>query len=398
MTGQIINYLTDTDLYKLTMQQAVMQHFPDLKVKYRFIDRNELKFPKGFARELVYQVHMMKNIRLRESEEKYLRTLPFLSDLYVDLLRGYSFDPEELTIKQDKKGRLSIDIQGYWYSTILWEVPLMALISELYFKMKYADEIHRGDLFLFDDNNKRKDKEKAELMVSHNAYFADFGSRRRYSFDNQERVITNLKKFTNHCFVGTSNIHFARTMGLKPIGTMAHEWIMTMGAVYGYKMSNDIAFNKWTETYGGDLGIALTDTYTTEIFFKSFDMKMSKLFDGMRHDSGDPLEFADKCIAHYEKLGIDPMTKVIVFSDGLNTEEAARIKEYCAGKIKCSFGIGTNLTNDVGVKPLNIVIKISEVLVKDQWVPAVKLSDNKGKNTGDKKEVQLCKDILRIKE
>jgi len=394
---QIIKYLTDTDLYKLTMQQAVIQHFPELKVRYKFIDRNQMKFPKGFAHALIYQVFQMKDIHLRDREETYLRSLPFLTDLYVDFLKGYSYDPNELTIKQDDEGYLTIDIEGYWYKSILWEVSLMGLISELYFKIVKEDEIHQGKLFLYDEKFHAIDQVKAERMVKHNAYFADFGTRRRFSYDNQVRVVKNLKKFSKHCFVGTSNVRLAMQENIKPIGTMAHEWIMTIGAIYGYKMANDIAFKKWTETYGGDLGIALTDTYTTDVFFDSFDMKSSKLFDGLRHDSGDPYEFADKCIAHYKKMNIDPMSKVLVFSDGLNTKEAVKIKEYCVGKIKCSFGIGTNFTNDIGVKPLNIVIKISEVFVKGHWIPAVKLSDNLGKNTGDPKEVQLCKDLLRIK-
>jgi nicotinate phosphoribosyltransferase len=173
---------------------------------------------------------------------------------------------------------------------------------------------------------------------------------------------------------------------------------MTIAAIYGYNKANEVAFKLWADTYDGDLGIALTDTYTSDRFFRSFNMRLSKLFDGLRHDSGDPYVFTDKAIAHYKSVGIDPMTKVLVFSDGLNTEVATKIKEYCVGKIKCSFGIGTNFTNDVGVDPLNIVIKISEVLVDGVWIPAVKLSDNISKNTGDPEEVKLCKSVLRIKE
>lgn len=393
---QIIEYLTDTDLYKFTMQQAVIQHFPELKVRYRFTDRTNRKYPDGFAHRVVFEVHKMKEIMLRESEEKYLRTLPFLTDLYVDFLRGYRYDPDELSITQDDEGHLIIEIEGYWYKTILWEVPLMALISELYFEELTEKKREKGELDLYSDTNQMNDQKKAELMVRHNAYYADFGSRRRFSFGNQERVIKNMVTHGKHCFVGTSNIYFAMKYGLKPIGTMAHEWIMGIAAVYGYKMSNDIAFKRWTKTYGGDLGIALTDTFTTPVFFDSFNMKLSKLFDGMRHDSGNPYDFADKCIAHYKSKGIDPMTKVLVFSDGLTVTDAVKIKEYCVGKIKCSFGIGTHFTNDVGETSLNIVIKISEVFVKGHWIPAVKLSDNVGKNTGDPREVQLCKDLLRI--
>jgi len=395
--NQIINSILDTDLYKLTMMQAVMQHFPELKVRYTCIDRNKIKFPKGLAHQLVFEVHKLKELSLRHDEEKYLRTLPYLTDLFVSFLRGYKFNPDELHIKQDDEGHLDISIEGYWHTTILWEVTLMSLISELYFKITTEKKRNADVFFIYDDEHQENDKNKAELMLSHNAYYADFGSRRRFSYDNQERVIKNMIDHGSHCFVGTSNVHFAMKYNIKPIGTMAHEWIMAIGAMYGYKMSNEIAFKLWSETYGGNLGIALTDTYTTSAFFDSFDMKLSKLFDGMRHDSGDPYEFADKCIAHYKSMDIDPMSKVLIFSDGLTVTEAVKIKEYCVGKIKCSFGIGTHFTNDVGETSLNIVIKISEVFVKGHWIPAVKLSDNVGKNTGDPKEVQLCKDILRVK-
>ena len=395
---QIINYITDTDLYKLTMQQAVLQHFPDLKVRYRFTDRTNRKYPKFFAHRLVFEVHKLGELRLRNEEERYLRSLPFLTDVYVDFLKGYKFNPHELSITQDEEGHLIIDIEGPWYRTILWEVPLMALISELYFEETTQKDREKNQFNIYDDVHKDKDIAKAHLLVQHNAYFADFGTRRRFSFANQERVIKNFIEAGKHCFVGTSNVYFAMKYGLKPIGTMAHEWIMAFGAVYGYKMSNTLALRTWADTYEGDLGIALSDTYTTETFFKSFDKRSAKLFDGVRHDSGDAFEFADKVIEHYKSLGIDPLSKVIVFSDGLNPQLATEIKEYCAGKIKSSFGIGTNFSNDLGFKALNIVIKISEVLINGEWYPAVKLSDDLGKNTGDPQEVQLCKDILRIKK
>jgi nicotinate phosphoribosyltransferase len=173
---------------------------------------------------------------------------------------------------------------------------------------------------------------------------------------------------------------------------------MAHGALFGYRMANKLALDHWVDVYGGSLGIALSDTYTTDSFLKSFDMRLAKLFDGVRQDSGDPFEFADKAIEHYKKMGIDPMSKVIVFSDSLNIEKAVAIKEYCVGKIKSSFGIGTHLTNDVGVKPMNIVIKLSGVKVNDELIPCIKLSDDKGKNMGDRKEIDLCKGMLRIEK
>lgn len=393
MRNSVIKSVLDTDLYKLTMQNAVMQHFPDVKVRYKFIDRNDMVWPNGFALEVIHEVWNMKEMMISDEEYEYLKTLKFLPAAYVDYLKSYRFDPAQLTVKQDDDGRLSIDIEGYWYQTILWEVPLMALISELYFKFMKEEEY----VDIWTDEIKLGNQKKAELMVKHNAYFADFGTRRRYSYDNQERVIRDMMTHGKHCFVGTSNVFLAMMYDIKPIGTMAHEWFMGISSMFGYKMANQLALKKWTDTYQGDLGIALSDTFTTDVFFRTFDKKASKLFDGVRHDSGDPFEFADKVVNHYTKLGIDPMSKVIVFSDGLDTDLAAEIKEYCAGKIKSSFGIGTNLTNDVGVKPLNMVIKLSEVYVDSVgWTPSVKLSDDEGKHTGDKFEVGLCKGMLKI--
>jgi nicotinate phosphoribosyltransferase len=340
----------------------------------------------GFASELCYEIQKLSELCLTDEEASYLKGLGLFPSYYIDFLKGYRFDSSEVSVTEDWEGQLEITIEGYWFRTILWEVPLMALISQLYFR----ETDQEVDISLY----KKWDSEKGELLVSHNANFADFGTRRRYSFDNQERIVQLFKKYPT--FVGTSNVYLAMAEGVKPMGTMAHEWIMVYGALYGYKLANKLALEAWSDVYDGDLGIALSDTYTTSTFFKSFSTKPAKLFDGVRHDSGDPFEFTDTVIQHYKSLGIDPMSKVIIFSDGLTPELACEIKEYCVGKIKSSFGIGTNFTNDVGVTALNIVIKVSDVLIDDEWYPCVKLSDNPGKHTGDSREIALCKGILRL--
>ena len=214
--------------------------------------------------------------------------------------------------------------------------------------------------------------------------------------------IVNTKIFkdnSNHTFVGTSNIYLANLLDIKVLGTMAHLYIMLNAAIYGYRMANKMAMDNWVDIYNGDLGTYLPDTFTTDIFLKSFNKKYAMLFTGVRHDSGDPYLFVDKIVNHYKNLGIDPMEKTIIFSDSLNPNLACEIKEYCAGKIKSSFGIGTNFTNDINVniKPLNIVIKLSYVLVNDEWYDIVKLSDSVGKHMGTDDEVKLCKQILKIK-
>jgi len=388
----IIKSILDTDLYKLTMQQAVMKLYPRAKVRYTFINRGGAEFPDGFAEKLRKEVKDMETLALLKEEKNFLlRATPFLDPTYLDLLYGYRYDASEVGIIQ-KGGKLEISIEGYWHRTILWEVPLMAIISELYFTE--AGEHPWGEHERHQNNNKKK-----MLFRTNGIHYADFGTRRRFSYDvHDEFIRDNIGIGSEQNFVGTSNVHFAHKYNLKPIGTHAHEWFSFHAAKYGYKMANTLAMEAWVDVYRGDLGIALPDTFTTDVFFKAFERKFSKLYDGVRHDSGDPIEFAKKAIAHYDKMGIDPRSKVIIFSDSLNTEKAIEIKDFCRGNIKCSFGIGTNFTNDVGVKPLNMVIKMTEAKPEsDDWMPTIKLSDAQGKHTGDEKEIEICKHVLKIK-
>ena len=390
MIHSIIDSIIDTDLYKFSMGQAILFKFPYTKVEYTFINRNDTKFPKNFDKELNRQIKYMEMISLKSDERKFLKSISFLSPAYIDFLNGYRFDSSELNIWQDNDGRLNIKITGMWYRIVYWEVPLLSIISELYFIMSnQIVNINMFDLY---------DIKKMRLMEEHNAYFSDFGTRRRFSYANQDRIIGLFAaNKTTKCFVGTSNVHFAMKHKIKAIGTMAHEWIMTHGALYGYRMANKLALDNWSDVYGGDLGTALTDTYTTTVFLKSFDMMHAKLWDGCRQDSGNPFDYVDKIINHYKNLRIDPMSKTIIFSNALDIDTAIKIKEYCVGKIKSAFGIGTNLSNDVGVKPLNMVIKLTKVKPEyEDWINVVKLSDDKGKNTGDKKEIENCKQILGI--
>jgi len=391
---QIINSILDTDLYKMTMQQAVILKFAFIKVKYKFINRGETIFPEGFAEELKNQVKLMGKLRLTEKEKIFLSTkIPFLSPAYIEFLSGYQYDSSELKISQIN-GKLEIEIEGYWFRTILWEVPLMALISELYFKM--TNEEIKLKVERWNTN-----ATKIELFNMHNIDYVDMGTRRRYSYDIQDELVKQMAKakiedFTSG-FTGTSNVHFAMKYDIKPIGTQAHEWFMVHAAKYGFKMANHMAMENWTDIYRGDLGIALPDTLTSEVFFKSFDKKFAKLYDGVRHDSGDPIKFGHKVLLHYKKLGIDPRSKTIVFSDGLNPLLVVKIKEHFKGRIKVSFGIGTNFTNDVGVTPLNMVIKVTEALMEDDiWYHTIKLSDSSGKHTGDPDTIRNAKELLNI--
>ena len=384
--------ILDNDFYKITMQNAVVKLFPSEKVKYSFINRGKHHFPKGFDEELRKSVNAMAEMKLTKEEKEYLRnTCPYLDLPYLDFLAGYQYDPSEVQIVQTEND-LEVTVVGEWYRTILWEVPLLALISELHYVM---NGIERDS----DETVIRNTLEKAEELDNLGVNFAEFGTRRRHSYKVHDLVVDALTQNKSSKFTGSSNVHFAMNYGVKPIGTHAHEWFMFHAAEYGFKMANALSLEHWVDVYRGDLGVALSDTYTTEVFFQQFDKKFAKLFDGVRHDSGDPIEFAEKTIAHYEQNGINPLFKYIIFSDGLNLEKVAEITHACRGKIGISFGIGTNLTNDVGVKPMNIVMKlIAAQSVNGDWVPTVKLSDEHGKYTGDPKMIELAKEFLRIKD
>jgi len=389
----MINSILDQDLYKLSMQQAVCALYPHAEVEYSFINRGSTSFPDGFAKSLQQLVNKMSELYLEDKEKKFLlEECSYLTPVYVDFLSGYRFNPDEVEIYQNEVNHLVVNIRGPWYRTILWEVPLMAMISELYYLVTNQKPQPLNAL-------RERNKRKAQKLLSMNVKFADFGTRRRFSHANHCNVIDNMKRSAGDSFVGTSNLYMAMYNGLKPIGTQAHEWFQFHAAKYGFGSANAVALEKWVDVYQGDLGIALSDTFTSDVFYRAFDMKYAKLFDGTRHDSGDPIEFANKTIAHYKKLGIDPLSKTIVFSDGLNVDTVEEIHEYCKGKIKDSYGIGTNLTNDVGVTPLNIVIKMTKAKPKDSdWIHTIKLSDSPGKWTGNEDMIGRCREELGIKD
>jgi len=391
MPSFTLKSILDNDFYKITMQNAVVKLFPSQIVKYEFINRGKHQFPEGFADILRHAVNAMATLHLTKEEKKFMaKTCPYIDLPYLDFLEGYRYDPSEVHIEQNGT-ELKVSVEGLWYRTILWEVPLLALISELHYETMHLER----------DSNEiiiQRTLDKAEQLNKMGVTFAEFGTRRRHSYKVQD-IVVNALNSKDSSFIGSSNVHFAMKFGIKPIGTHAHEWFMFHAAEYGFKMANEIALEHWVDVYRGDLGVALSDTFTTDVFFRQFDKKFTKLFDGVRHDSGDPLEFADKTIRHYLENGINPLYKYIIFSDGLNLEKVEEITKYCKGKIGISFGIGTNLTNDVGLKPMNIVMKLIGVQAQNkEWIPTVKLSDEKGKYTGDPKMIELAKEFLRIKE
>ena len=384
--------ILDNDFYKFTMQNAVVHLFPKARAKYAFINRGAHAFPVGFDAALKTAIAELGELKLTKAEKIFLaQNCPYLDPVYLDFLQGYRYDPDEVTVQQNG-AELSVTVEGYWYRTILWEVPLMFLICELYYELTGQKRVPDDEVALIAKN-------KMEKYRALGITIADFGTRRRHSYEVQKITVKALKDYGGPSFSGTSNVHLAMLWNTKPIGTHAHEWFMFHAAKYGFKMSNQLALENWVQVYRGDLGIALSDTYTTEVFFQQFDKKFSKLFDGVRHDSGDPIAFANKTIAHYRQYGIDPLSKTIIFSDSLNYEKVAHIAAYCSNKIGISFGVGTNFTNDVGLKPLNIVLKMTDALPDEGvWNPVVKLSDEKGKYTGDPETIRLAKRILGLEE
>lgn len=382
--------ILDNDFYKFTMQHAVVKLFPSARTRYRFINRGQHRFPPGFAERLQTAVDQMALLALTDDERAFLeRTCPYFDPSYHDFLQGFRYNPREVHIEQHGED-LEVMVEGLWYRTILWEVPLMSLISELWFEMMDKDRDS-------DEVALSRTRAKIEHYRNMGIQVAEFGTRRRYSYDFHNKVVGTLKEYGQKSFIGTSNVYLAYKHGVKPLGTHAHEWFMFHAAKYGFKMANTVALNHWVDVYRGDLGIALTDTFTTKIFFDSFDKMLAKLFDGLRHDSGDAITFAQKAIQHYEKLGIDPRTKTIIFSDALDPEKVDRIVAFCKGKIGMSFGIGTNFTNDVGLKSMNMVLKMMDTKTDgDEWLPVVKLSDIREKNTGTPEMITLARQVLSL--
>lgn len=384
----IIRDFLDNDLYKFTTMNAIQKKFPDTEVVYRFVNRGHTEFPVGFAEALRKEVDEMSALVLSPENERFMRTKCYYFDsVFFDLLKGYRYNPNEVKVSQ-KEGVLDVEIRGLWYRTVLWEVPLMAIISELYFRM--TGQVARD----LEENAIAKAKAFADIR----AEISEFGTRRRFSFEVQDRVIGILKENMKGLLNGTSNVYFAMKYNLTPMGTHPHEWFMYHGAHFGYRSANAMALANWVDVYDGYLGIALSDTYTSDNFFSSFDTKYAKLFDGLRWDSGDPFEFTEKALKHYRLHRVDPTSKTVVYSDALDLEGVRNIKAFVAGRLHDVYGIGTYLTNDVGVTPLNMVIKLFECRPKgsDMFLPTVKLSDVPGKHTGDEAEIELCLKMLRI--
>lgn len=389
---RIVQNLLDTDFYKLTMMQAVLHNYPNAEVEWEFRCRNAEDLTPYLA-EIRYQIERLSELSLTVDQLAFLERIPFIKPDFIRFLSLFRFNMRYVHTSIED-GQLNIRLRGPWLHVILFEVPLLAIISEVRNRYRYREVLlEQAAERLYE----KLDWLRAEATDDELAGFqlADFGTRRRFSYRVQEQAVRILKRDFPGRFVGTSNVHLAREFELKPIGTMAHEWLMAHQQLGPRLIDSQIAaLDCWVREYRGQLGIALTDCITMDAFLGDFDLYFAKLFDGLRHDSGDPLAWAEKAIAHYEKLGIDPMSKTLVFSDGLDLQKSLRLYRALSGRIHVSFGIGTNLTCDIhGVEPMNIVIK----MIACNGQPVAKISDTPGKTQcRDENFVSYLKHVFRV--
>ena len=417
----------DQDQYKFTMQQGAIQRFPNLKVRYKFINRGKTIWPEGLAQKLRERLKQFSEEAILTKEElEYLTGIRFFLPFFLWVLSKYRFDVSEVHVSDNID---DTTVEGYWWRTILWECIFLSMLSELYHEMSGHKLPER---FILTKLNMSKGWE----FYKNDIHIVEGGFRRRFSFENQDYVIGDFVKSAQSCFVGTSNVYFAKKYNLIPIGTVAHEWYMVHSALYGYHEANRMALENWIKVYNGDLGTALPDTFTTKAFLNIFDTRFSKLFDGLRQDSGDPFTWGHMVLDHYYKTIRDKyiiQSKSGIFSNALdNMKDILSINDTFKNELVTRFMIGTWLTCDVPiidsrdgyskvvnpeqagfqfvgtkdnfdlssierVKPLNIVMKLSHVLVNGMWVPVVKLGDGSGeKYTGDPEQIELAKKILHI--
>ena len=395
--------ILDTDLYKFSTSYAYMKLYPEAEGTFSFCDRNNTVFgDENGIFDTVVSNHILSKLQLELAKLSMLELsfvekqwciehIPYIPAVYWEWLSGFKFDLDKIIVWLDDKKHLHIQVTDNLYKVTLYEVPILAIVSELLSKeqglINVSIAIDKLDA-------------KINLANEHELKFSEFGTRRRASSNLHDLVVQRLKEKCPINCVGTSNVYFAMKYKMKPIGTFPHEWIMFHGAVWGYQEANYLGMRDWVRTYDGNLGIFLMDTYTSKVGLKNMSLKFAKLFDGVRQDSGDEYEIGNEVINRYKQLGIDPTTKTIVFSNALDFNKYLDIHNYFNGRIRVSAGIGTNLTNDTEYKPANIVMKLSKCRInpKQEWRNCIKISDDLGKHLGDNKEFEIAKYQLGICE
>lgn len=394
-SSRIIQSALDFDVYKVNMMSAVAALYPDAMVSYKFIVRSDEDLSELLP-EVKAEVFKLQDVRFTSEEIQYMkRVAPYLSPEFLDGLHAFRFNPQRdvafnIKAMADGSSQLRISINGLWKETILYETIIMSIVSEVRSRARWSDIPVEQFQAVLDEKVRHLKAELKRRNIT-NFKFADMSTRRRFSFQAQRSMLAYLSKELPDCLTGTSNYHLARELDLTPIGTVAHEWFMGHQALVNVRDSQKVALQRWQAMFKGALGIALTDTIGIDAFLKDFDEELSNAYVGVRHDSGCPYTWGEKMIEHYQSLGIDPMTKTLVFTDGLNFDQALDICEHFQGRAQVSFGIGTSLANDMGdyvnaqgtlYKPLSIVIK----MVECNGSPVAKISDEP--------EKAMCEDIF----
>jgi nicotinate phosphoribosyltransferase len=389
----IITSLLDTDLYKFTMMQVVLHQFPGAQVEYKFKCRNPGLPLAPFVEEIRQEIRSLCSLSFTETELQYLRSLRFIKSDFVDFLGLFKLNEKCIQVTALPSGEIDITIQGPWLHTILFEIPVLAIVNEVFFRnTQKVPDLMEGRRLL--------DTKIAQLKAPglETLKIADYGTRRRFSRAWHEEVLrvlsARLGSGPKGQFAGTSNVYYACLLGLTPLGTMAHEYLQAAQAL-GPRLrdSQVFAFESWAKEYRGDLGIALSDVYGFNAFLRDFDLYFCKLFDGARHDSGDPFSWGERMIAHYQLNRVDPKTKTLIYSDGLTIPRTIELFEQFRGRCQLAFGVGTNLTNDLGYEPLQIVIKMTRC----NGQPVAKLSDTPGKGMcDDEKYLAYLRQVFEI--
>ena len=386
----MIYSILDTDLYKFSTSYAYMKLYPEAEGTFTFCDRNKVIHSKEFLETLKLKFAELSALSLSYKEKQWcIAHIPYIPSVYWEWLSQFHFEMEKINAWLDNEGHLHIEVTDKLYKVTLYEVPILAVVSELYSRSQGAADVVSAI---------NKLDTKITIANEFGLKFSEFGTRRRYSAALHNLIVERLKEKCPINCVGTSNVYFAMKYNMTPIGTFPHEWIMFHGAVWGYKEANYLGMRVWVRTYDGNLGIFLMDTYTSKVGLKNMSMKFAKLFDGVRQDSGDEYKIGNEVIARYKELGIDPTTKTIVFSNALDFNKYLDIHNYFTGRIRVSAGIGTNLTNDTEFKPANIVMKLSKCRISpnQEWQKCIKISDDLGKHLGDDKEFEIAKYQLGI--
>lgn len=395
----VITHFTDNDLYTFTCQYYILETYPRAEVEYTFTDRNGTVYPNGFAEMLREQLDHMQEVVITDEEIEFMRRkCIFLPLWYFTFLKGYRFNPPEVDIEQDGEGHLHIGVRGKWFSAIMWEMPILSCVSELMHEL-------RGDIAHYDEASERKRAiDKSIRIFSEGLVLGDMGTRRRMSFAHQDMVVGAMREvYANpgkYCpagkltadgrwpgvFTGTSNVWLAMKHGTSALGTMSHQLISFEENVSGVSECNFNVMKKFSDVYDGDNGIYLYDCFGDKVFFSNLSKRMAMMYKGLRVDSGSEEEQVEKIISKYRELGIDPATKQVVFSNGLDIDRAVEIHKYVAGRVQDSYGVGTHITCDVaGVEPMNIVVKLTRGRITElrKWHDCVKLSCDEGKHIGN---------------